>query len=814
MLRVVIKAPANKSWVDHAGNRIYELEFSMNNEAQYVAGHYAIESFGKLDRNIEDFRKSPLQSLSDWDISLPSVFSSKDYQTQTIDLLYWIEAKNEAAGIDFDLTGSEAILYDGDTVLYRYMVSSTATSNLRTDIRLSERMGSPEINASFFPTVAGGAEVDKWQVKIERDFQMFSITISDRYLSSKPEFYIYMEKSDEYIPVDFNVTDKEWWPNFNYVRMFPSLSKITTISPLQKNELVKLRFGYQYNSAEYIGLLSKVRPGFRDEPSASPDTILIGGQFLYNAFFEYEFAEAWSSYAWRESGSDYYYTPGRTKNKYLDAYYNTPIPVSVFDGQLNIKFSIDYPIDSMVTGPNISQSLNDIQTRGNLLTMRDLSKEYSDRPLSEEEWEQVPTIRFIYKGKIILHLKFSLDLPSGAIIHRLELYSRIKTDISFQLDLKINGVSNGFTILKPQNGSQWKHYFTEYPDISNLDDLTLEIETSSNEGMVQIAGIRLGLDLEQPLEKVQALYASGTFYDTQPPDAGDGNANSGNSIVQSVKMLLSAAKLDYRVEAPKEESLNEARYGTIIRNESVSLRDKLRSLAAESGTMIKFSPTEDVVILKSVSRMQQHTPIRIGLSAFVLANNMYSFKMESPDRNDIASSVVISWGKDMITGKYDHILEVNSQGLYRDNSFINPDGKWGSIIEQLKKGLGNARNLNAEWIMDWEGAEIMAYDYLCWNCVPLRKAQAECIKSLIPAGVDIGEFVCFDLPGYPRKFYDTSWVVTGMHDDLDRHLTTIELLEAWNMPAVPENRYLLMENGNNILLEDSNKIKLEKISDG
>jgi len=812
MLRVVIKAPTGRTWLDHAGNRIYELEFSRNNEAQYVAGHYAIESFGKLDRNIEDFRKSPLQSLSDWDISLPSVFSSKDYQTKTIDLLYWIEAKNEAAGIDFDLTGSEAILYDGDNEIYKCVVSSTSTSNLRTDIRFSESMGSPEINTGFFPTVAGSATVGKWQVQIEQDHQRFKLIISNRDVIISG-FYIYMENSKEYIPIEF-ASSAEMVSSLagRWIELAPPSDTIVKIPPITPGAGIYIPTPPGDGDAKKA-FMSKIRPTWLDnDTSPDPDLISIGGEMLFehDTFMRHEYAEAWSSFFWEEQ-----YVLGRTNpNSGFSGDYGKNLPVRVATDTVNIKFHVEYPIESMVTGPNPYRN-DGYETRGNIQTMRDISLEYNNRLLSESEWERVPTIKFNRWRPLPfeLRLKFPIDLPSKAKVVGVRLSWRIRHFQTSKISLHL-GDKSKLLLLDSNHGSEWIET-TDLSDdilISDLEDIRWIFPlTTESEGICQIAGFRLALDLELPLEEVKALYVDGKYFNTQQPD----EAESGNSVVRSVQMLLSAANI-YDYDVIPEGQLNDAQYGNIMRNESFKLREKLRSLAAESGIMIKFSKStsKKEIILKSVSRMHTHKQIEMDLSVLVLVNNIYNFKMESPDRNDIASSVVISWGKNILTGNYEHTFEANAQGLYTDGHTLVPSGKWGVVIEQLKKGLGTAKNLNTEWIMDWEGAEIMAYDYLCWNCAPLRKAQAECITSNIPPTVDIGEFLQFDLPGYPPKFHETLWVVTGMHDDLDKHVTTIELLEAWNMPTVPDNRYLLMENGNNILLEDSSKIKLEKISDG
>jgi hypothetical protein len=186
------------------------------------------------------------------------------------------------------------------------------------------------------------------------------------------------------------------------------------------------------------------------------------------------------------------------------------------------------------------------------------------------------------------------------------------------------------------------------------------------------------------------------------------------------------------------------------------------------------------------------------------------------------SGVLVSWGKNIETGNYEHSFSVDSQGIYIDGEAISGGSelklgaKWESVLSQLgENSNANIRafkSLDTDWVMNQEGAEIMAYNYLLWNCAPLRKAQAKCITPVLrPLGIDIGSFASFDLPGYPPKFSQTAWAVTGKQDDLDGMVSTLELLEVWNMPVVSPDRFLLLEDGGNIFLENGDKIRLESL---
>ena len=328
--------------------------------------------------------------------------------------------------------------------------------------------------------------------------------------------------------------------------------------------------------------------------------------------------------------------------------------------------------------------------------------------------------------------------------------------------------------------------------------------------------MRMSYYIRMPLGDIK-LYASGKIVGY----ADSTNSNLGKSIIPAIEGLLSAAEItDYSVFATGELT-DDIEYGTIVKNEAVLFRDKLRELSTESATLVKFAPNEKTFWVKSVSRHFNHDVALIPLSAIILENNIYDFKMESPYRNDILNGLLVSWGKNAVTDKYEHSLLVDSNGIYKDGEMWNLrdsilGDKWLPVFEQLGKNrdsnIGTTKSIDGKWIMDWAGTELMAYNYLCWNCAPLRKAQINCI---IPAlkklnkPVDIGDFICLDLPGYPPKLAKTTWVITGKHDDLDKMVSALELLEAWNMPVILPDRFLLLENGRNILTEAEQNIKLE-----
>jgi len=164
MFEVKILKPDGVEWVDHLGNNISELVFSKKYHKNYVPGYYPLESAGSLYRNIDNFRESPLQSRTDWEIRIPSVFTLDG--VKTVDLLYWLE---EANGGNFELIGCEARLYKDDEPepIYIGVVESVVSGNsLTSSIRISDWIGNPKAGISKFSTGVGLTELTQQTVEV------------------------------------------------------------------------------------------------------------------------------------------------------------------------------------------------------------------------------------------------------------------------------------------------------------------------------------------------------------------------------------------------------------------------------------------------------------------------------------------------------------------------------------------------------------------------------------------------------------------------------------------------------------------------
>jgi hypothetical protein len=289
-----------------------------------------------------------------------------------------------------------------------------------------------------------------------------------------------------------------------------------------------------------------------------------------------------------------------------------------------------------------------------------------------------------------------------------------------------------------------------------------------------------------------------------------------DSLIEKAELLKFCKVDSERFDAPPDMEVN-----TIISNENATFRDKLRTLAIASSTLVKMDPATEQLIVSSIERSQKPKRTEIKLECLLLQNNIYSFSMQSPMKDKIYSAIEISYCKNFATGEYEHKILVSGKGIMHDgessgNTAETEKLEWTALCDQLNKnaesGIINTKCIENEWLRDKEGAERAAYSCLSWCCSPLRKAQIKCVRNgSLPDDVDIGKFVYFSLPGYPDKLGNTTWLVTGMTDNLDSRIVTIDLLEAWNMPSPLAGEYILTEDRELINTENElNSLAREK----
>ena len=835
MFRIEIseKYPTSiRKFKDHNGDKIDKFVFS-ESWKPYLPGHYLIDSFGSLYRNIENFRESPIQSLTDWQIRIPTVYSSADGSFQTMDLFYHLEAVND----DFNLIGCEAVLFDGDTPVYRGTVDSVETERGFVTLRIGERMGAPEIAKSDFPIVVGNApSLPSWPVKFDKDDDGKDIMrISDMPLEEEPKFFIRFEKNNEFIL------------SGEYLQI--SLSSTPGRKVLFSEGYTEVRFLEISSGEDYALKESIYRGGDFKVPSSDkaffrpsvkedePDEFIIGSERL----------QAWSGC----DSDDKLYSLGRAK---LDDQEHHPKNSSIK------KMSV-CKMDEIETGFSISpKSITFtfnyplIKTKGNLSPFLSFSKiminnapsrftNYKEMILTllspiPPYQESFPTFTLLpYPGSLGAMYARSEYIDIKVNFPELDLSSAASlVSVRFALNSQGLAEDTGWLIIRE------KKYLIRPEDLSifylniktsdgisiaDLQRITLRVKISSETPFV-LYGIQLQIWVRMPLADSK-VYASGTVAGSYSvnPETCDIDAELSDTVVPSIDGLIRLARVGgYSVE--KDGELNAVKYGNAISGETVSLRDKLRRLAMESATLVRFHPTEKKLLASSVSGQFGSERVAIPLGALILENNIYSFKMASPDRGSILNGIIVRWGKNPDTGKYEHSLSIMPEGHLKDGeAWLPSEGVigegWKPVFAQWERngrtGVGSVKSMDGEWIMDWEAAEIMAYNYLRWNCAPLRKAQAKCVLPALhelrdsknAPLIDLGSFVYFNLPGYHPKFLSVTWVVTGVHDDFDNMVSTLELLEVWNEPAPLPARFLLLESGGKILTGKNGKFKLEDL---
>jgi len=857
MFRIEISAPPeSNAWVDHLGKEITgkKLTFSKAYQASYApgSGHYPLESAGSLYRNIDNIRESPLQSRTDWEIRVPSIYSSADGEHSFVDLLYELEAVNEEHGKEFDLIGCAADLFADENPIYSGVVESIANGSGTASIRISDWLGNPKIGKKLPPARIGVARSPYWPVKVTRMNGYIKLETSDEPLRDCPTFHVKI--GEAYLPVRIaeNVLRDIGYMNF-YILDEGTLDIEKPYSlPIDiygDDELV-------LPSSEAIAfdllLYAYVNKYRRDVLKDTPDYFVLG------KLPDFETVEAWSSRFTAEGiGNNIEgYSLGRPsmgerpfkhyKGEKLSAGFNSRDARLIFDISLRPSTLVAYGAAS-VEGPpftagNPSQFIAQSQ--------KDLEEGDAIVPCSPKN--PCPIIRVfsagaVYGSKLLMMLINPLSQFTITFACPADAPGNAKTrfrGVHLYLGLRYRGVSNelkysaSFTVagiktdLPPEMMDGKVRKFTVYNsghlDLSSVLKITFNFQLNpcfyyskfflreifEQVENIQVLYARLECEVEFPLGS-NKLYAAGKFASQEPAAEGDDEAMT---VKPAIRRLLGEAKKNACEVEPDAAGDSSLLFGTVL-SEAFALRDKLRSLAAESSTLISFNPKKTEIKASSIALQNDSLPIRIKLDAFVLENNAYAFEMETPDRSELISELEINWGKDFEEKEYAHVFSVSANGIKEDgkpaSSLLISGEKWSRVWSRIarnsKSGIGEKKIVDSEWITSSVAAESMAYNMLRWNAAPMRKAQARCIFPVLKnyGAVDIGAFVSFALPGYPDKFLNTSWVVTGRHDNLDTMVTTLELLEVCDLPAVPPNGYLLLEDGSNMLFENNGKIKLE-----
>jgi len=846
MLRVEIHAPSQASWVDHLGNKIDKLVFSKKYEPNYIKGHYPLESFGSVYRNIDNFCESPLQSRTDWEIRIPMMYSSPDGSFKTIDLLYWLEDVNERHKLEFDLLGCEVFLKDENGIIYSGVVESTQSGDGATSIRISDWLGNPKVSKSDFPVSIGVAAPAMWKPVITKHDGYFEIEVSKTPLQKYPDFFIKI--GEKYLNIyGFHSRGRsryiqpQYFDSNRKVRISIA-EKVTPVYTLPEDMgpdddiLVPAATGFSFlvdRSSD-----ASVRYSLGDGGNLETIDAWAGGYWLSpaNLLIEYPWSAGGNlsyldgySLGRAERGSRRSHVKGEAILKIEEISELDVQVVSFFRAESVIAFANGYRAPFMKGSPAqlAANSERVIRSAAEIDWTQcpeflPVSSYLAENERIEDHEHKNPEITSLYPRSNQLYIIVTMvnadgvEIPDSAMIRSGDITVGLKSAVKHPLRYSLfgsnlpNDISEGYLVKEsPQN----------FP-VSGWRNFTLWFQLLSGEGKgdelksvdtIQVGYIRARAIIQLPLD-VKNLYVSCST----EPESMSCDPETGSQVNPVIEKLLSMGNVSGEVSGENDN----LHYGAIIKSEAFALRDKLRSLAAESATLIRFSPQKRKIITSDVSLENESLPLRIPLSAFLLDNNIYSFKMESPEKNELLSGVDINWGKDFETGKYAHTLSVVPSRIEWDGARalrVNISReKWNAVFKKIaqnsNRGVGTVKSVDSEWITSWEAAEKFAYNLLRWNSARLRKANARLIFSVLDSlekRVDIGDFVSFNLPGYPSKFSETTWVVIGRHDDLDGMVTTLELLETPGLAAPSPNGYLLLENGGNLLYEDGGKIKLE-----
>ncbi|GBU23821.1 hypothetical protein R83H12_00439 [Fibrobacteria bacterium R8-3-H12] len=853
MLRVEISAPSPGAWVDHAGTPIDMLVFSKAWQKDYIPGHYPLHSFGELYRNIDDIPESPVQSISEWSISIGSSYSSPGGEFSTLDLLYSLEAINEECGKEFNIIGCAASLIENesgtDKTLFRGAVDKASNSGGTTSISISELLQNPSIERSEAPILLGESKSSQYiPVAVTRnDLGVEEILLGNNVLA-EAQLYIYLEKAAEYAAVEFVGEDGK--PN-----AFLSADKRKFTFMEEGQPPVKL-IPQDLQPADALWLRTADVADMRtDSQSSEPANFIMG-----RAGGE-ETVQAWTTrkgYAGDGNGGETRLGRDASESNRRSHEKGAPIkrtsqprflaltlaesPISIAEtadavprtdgdfGHVDFSRYPTYGNPTLTTYKNVYPELGWV--RGESGSFLGLSRKWVNegRPAQGGTPEGSPTVSlegWHSKDRAAFY-RFTMRLPDKglpedavATSFDVNIYSERPSGYAWEeawLGL------DSFQYVRLLLG-KWD--YTHAYDMLHSQELPLRktqafhlnIILDNNEGngnskdYFSLHAAKATRRIRIPWSESIKLYAK-----LKPASLQQGGSN-GRHVKPAAESLLAAAgrKDIWVVDSGQPSSIE---YGTALIGESAKFRDKLRSLAAASATLFRSATTDfgNVFILKSLVDDEAAADKTIPGSAILLRNNIASFQMQTPERMDACTGVEITWGKNLRTGSYENRTLVSGGSIQHNGTAVSLSGyalsRWRGIFGQLRKneqshGGPNIKTAENEWVRDQSGAEHMAYFYLYWLCKPLRKASLACITPLLPAGIDLGTLIYLDLPGYPARLKKTAWMVTEIKNDLDSHVTELQLLEAWSVPVIAEKKYLLAEDSRIIMTEAGERLKLE-----
>jgi len=766
-------------------------------------------------------------------IAMNATAASGASSFSTLNLLYFLECQSEAGFV-----GSRAILFNGSACVYIGMVESISFGHETTALRISDLFGNPKIPAGDFPAIFGRLGQSKLPVEVTKTFASIELKMHSMPLDEAPAFYLKTDAGE-----------------FIELRKIDIKSRIegAGVSIGIEYEAGFTRGAIKFQQKNVVALTRDAPPNTEIALSLANDTAIpnkLRGEHLnedtpdyygIGAGDDFEKLEVWSNAPWASwnEGAPGFFIVGRDVHSKRRHHKQGDFIFKMTERELWGRIEINIYAESITFANVTGNFIKPPFQTGNP------SQLYLNSRENKYDFEDCPRIRLYNKNLILnkntvqgnlyysctVNVKVKLSSPeifseSSRVYWggRLIVGFKCKSSDVFKYTLNVYR-KNSQTALAGYQGET--EYVKIFPvgnvPLSDIRDLTFQfvltytgnrnqIDTYDSDQDIVISHVRLTGPMTVLLDG-KKLYASGQMAsaDYSPQSA---------TVIPILQTLLGASCVDNGAEA--EDS--ELEYGNITK-EGFSVRDKLRSLAAESAMLVKISDMGRQMKTVDISLHKDPDICPIPLDAFALDGNRYAFKMESPERSELLSGLDLRWGKDIETGKFEHTLSISKKGNLRDGNEYEgagkiPKDKWDIVFNAMSQndGMGEHKTIDAEWIISWEAAERMAYNILRWNTAPMLKAEAACIFPELELAeekwgkgvIDIGTFVRFSpLPGYHDKLAETAWVITGRHDDFDSMVTKLELLEASGLPAVPPSRCLLLEDGRNIFLENKEKIKME-----
>jgi hypothetical protein len=837
------------TWKDHRGRDIKTIVLNKHIPkstywAKDFAVFYPIQSFGVISRVLGNIPESPIQELSDWTVSMPSIFSDGNFST--MDLFFHLKSINEEdENEEFDIVGCEAWLWDaaipdegiGKNRIFGCSVVGLSSANGTTTITFSESIGAPVIARKSLPLIFGNSSGEKifYPVKMTKDvFGVEEVILNETPFGSDGNLYTHIEELNKYVQVSFvNGVTSDDKTKITFVKD-TSEAVIKAVSPANLGgPMLVLR-----------AIAMELRKDF-------PPVNCIAGENLNE-----ENVQVWTDKIIPKGAHLTALSSavqlGRDPDVNKQREHDTLFPLRLNDKPQDLIIQLeDFPI-GISLGQSTSKTTlvatdTNPRAHGNPGLFLDTSQYHVGRQIYPTVSLDADYIAAYNQGSIpgpfLTNSAFLLEFPeyklltSEAMVPYMEIgvncaygghiinlfFSVGKEEANYQ-QTQFSLVTNNVQWIETDFNNQkfnLKRVYLPTPQLfsdTRYGKLTLylgraNINSDNRADWFELRRVRVMRKVRFPYSDNVKLYAS------PPSHKANGENENQKPMIPALEDLLKEVNSDYTARA--EGNLDNTAVNCVMTDESAEFRAKLKTLAIASSAFVKFGKASKEFIASPLNLKTSQTETKeIPLKCLILENNFYSFSTRTPMKDQIYSGLEFCYGKNTATGKYEHRILIDAAGVSCDGELSAPVAagpEWEALNDRLGRnsanGINNLKSIENEWVRDREGAERAAYTYLSWCCAPLCTAQIKCVKQLLPGDVDIGAFISLgQLPReYPSKLREIVWLVTAIDDNLDSHVATVSLLETWNAKRPPAERYILTESGSRINAEENERhFKMEK----